>query len=378
MAASAIPGIDPRTTKRRGGAARRAVLAALALSALGSPAISAGCAASFDAPSKVNALRILAVTPDKPYAAPGDEVTFKMTFNDGYVDPVDGVVSRPVLMVWLGGCYDPPADQYFGCYEQLGSLLKDAFSGSMSTLPDEIKFGPFLDTFKLKIPEDIVSRRPKPDFGPHYGIAYLFFLACAGASVAPVLPDGTGKAPDFPLGCFDADGNRLGPESFVPGYTQIYSFADGRTNANPMMAGMKIEADDLPEGDDFDTIPIVAACPLTDDERRSPSCSQEIPASCEPYDIKAIIDPGVAELDPDATGEENGKLTEAVWISYFADRGDIAPGIKLVNDAVTGFNPDLGTQWLPPAEPGIATVWAVLRDARGGSSVLQRFIRVEP
>jgi len=234
-----------------------------------------------------------------------------------------------------------------------------------------------LNKFTLKLPEDIISRRPPPDYGPHYGIAYVFFAACAG-KVQPVLPDGTGRAPDFPLGCFDDAGNRLGSESFVPGYTQIYAFADGRSNNNPVIQGLTLNGKEIPSADDFDQIPTVKACPLTDEERRTPRCDREADiADCTSYILEALVDPSVAEIDPDATGETGGQLTETLWVSYFSDAGDIAPGIKLVNDPVSGFNGELAVTFIPPPEPGITTIWAVLRDARGGSHIVTRFIRVE-
>jgi hypothetical protein len=298
-----------------------------------------------------------------------------MTYFDGF-ESEEGAGPRPVQITWLGGCFDPPSDSYFACYEQLAAVLQGIASGSVP--PDGLAAqGPGLDKFTLKLPDDIIARRPPPDFGPHYGIAYVFFAVCAG-QVRPVLPDGTGRAPDFPLGCFDDAGNRLGSESFVPGYTQIYAFADGRTNSNPVIQGLTLNNSEIPGDDDFDKIPTVKACPLTDEERRTPRCDREADiADCQHYILRALVDPVVVEVDPDATGEEGGQLTETLWVSYFSDAGDISPGIKLVNDAVTGFNPQLGVTFIPPPDPGITTVWAVLRDARGGSHILRRFIRVE-
>jgi hypothetical protein len=381
-----VTGSGQRAAARRG---RRAILGALALSVVGAPAaasLSAGCAAGFDPASKVSSLRVLAVKPSNPYPKPGETVTFTMTLHDGYEDPEAGAVTRPITVLWLGGCFDPAGDQYFGCYEQFGPLFQGGLSGA--SLPplctdsepgspfEYIKAGLFCDTFNLKIPEDIVTRRPKPDVGPHYGIAYVFFAVCAG-TIGIVPPDGSGRAPDFPLGCFDGD-KRLGPESFVPGYTQVYTFADDRQNENPEVLGLTLNGEDMPEEEDFDKLPVVKACPLTDDERRNPGCDQSAREACSEYTIKGVVDPGVGEVDPDATGEEGGALTEAVWISYFVDRGDIAPGIKLVNDAVAGFNPNIETSFLPPANAGFATIWAVIRDARGGTGVIKRMVRVEP
>jgi hypothetical protein len=354
---------------------RRAVLGALALTLLASPAISSGCAASFDPPARISSLRVLGITTDKPYAAPGDEVTFDMTYFDGFGGE-EGAGERPIQVTWLGGCFDPPSDQYFACYEQLTEVLQGVASGS---LPPEgvVAQGPGLTKFTLKLPDDIISRRPAPDYGPYYGIAYVFFAVCAG-TVRPVLPDGTGRAPDFPLGCFDEAGNRLGSESFVPGYTQIYAFNDGRQNNNPVIQGLTLNGEEIPGDDDFDKIPTVKVCPLSDEERRTPRCDRKVDISdCQAYTLNALVDASVAEIDPDATGEEGGQLTETLWVSYFSDAGDISPGIKLVNDPVGGFNDALEVTFIPPPDPGITTIWAVLRDARGGSHIVRRFIRVE-
>ena len=76
---------------------RRALLASLALGALASPAIASGCAASFKPGSLVEGLRVFAVEVDKPYANPGDEIAFSMTYHDGLVSADQG--TRPVQIV---------------------------------------------------------------------------------------------------------------------------------------------------------------------------------------------------------------------------------------------------------------------------------------
>lgn len=363
---------------------RRILLAALACAVLGAP-LAPGCAAPFDPPSKVSSLRVFAVTADKPYAAPGDTVSFTMTYHDGLGDE-----TRPVQVVWLGGCFDPEGDEYFQCYEQLAEVFEDVTSPT----PGEL-FGVGLE-FQLTLPEDIVSRRPVPKVGPHYGIAYVFFAACAGR-LGIVPPEGTGNAGSFPLGCFDPEGNRLGSESFVPGYTQIYSFADGRVNANPVATGIAmgdhagIEEDlttltPIPE----DEIPTVKACPLTEDERRLQGCGAEDPfTTCDAYDLKVIVEPppgappgASGEVDPEGTSADGDPLTESVWVDFYIDGGDLDSDVKLVNDPVAGTidqtNPRAGrVTWIPPDHAGLVTLWAVVHDARGGTAVVQRLIRVE-
>src|SRR5207249_3782904 len=110
------------------------------------------------------------------------------------------------------------------------------------------------------------------------------------------------------IGCFDhATGKRLGSESFVPGYTQIYSFEDRRPNTNPTIqgfafAGVSVAPDERPQA---------AVCPLTDDQRKQQGCSRQEPTSiCTTYDLKVLVPSDVGETDPDATGPEGQPLTE--------------------------------------------------------------------
>jgi hypothetical protein len=66
-----------------------------------------------------------------------------------------------------------------------------------------------------------------------------------------------------------------------------------------------------------------------------------------------------------------------VWVSYFGGGGDFDPGIALTSDATKGYQEEHESEWTPPAEPGLHAVWAVVRDQRGGQSVVRRWLRVE-
>jgi hypothetical protein len=338
---------------------RRSLLAFLSLGLVGSPYLSSGCVAGFDPPSELHGLRVIAVTADKPYANPGNTVTFKMTYQDTPSSPDDA--PRHLQIVWLGPCIDPEGDDYYGCYPQFPALLKSA------------QFGIDLDEFTVELPDDIVTRRPRPASGPHYGLAYVFFAACAG-TLRPVIDEGTGRAGSFPIGCFDKDGQRLGADSFVPGYTQVYVFADGRTNANPAILGLTLDGKELPEEEDPKKLRTEETCPLTEDERSATGCEAKDPFSeCKAHELKVVVDPSnVAETDPDAKG-----LKEVVWVNYLADQGDLDRGIKLVSDATKGYVDEHEVKWIPPPKTSVVTLWAVVRDARGGSSVVKRLVRVE-
>lgn len=385
---------------------RRVVLGALALGALTAPAASSGCVAGFDPPSRVSGLRVFAVTahkggsaevdgapaPGGSYANPGDKVTFKLHYQDPLGD--SGGAPRPVMILWVGGCENPIGDDYYGCYErfaglaeqfaelaeELGGASPDLGTGSIDLGDVQLGLG---EEFTLRLGEDLVSSREPPASGPHYGIAYVFFAACAG-TLGPARDDGTGDAGSFPIGCFEYGANpldpaaqQLGADRFVAGYTQVYAFADERANANPV-----IEALELTQGDgqeledpDGDGIPNVPRCALTEDDRRAVGCNAEDPfKTCTAYTLDVVVPADVAEDDPDAAEQA---MKEVVWVNYFADQGDLDRGIKLVSDAVKGSLEKHSVKWIPPAEPGVVTLTAVVRDARGGAAVVQRVVQVD-
>lgn len=345
---------------------RRFVLSALTAGLFAAPAASSGCAAGFAPISEVRSLRVLAVQADKPYANPGDEVSFEMTYHDGLGS------DRPVQIVWIGGCFDPPGDAYYGCYPQLASVFA---SGDLGQILGSGFVG-LGETFKLTLPEDIISRRPKPTGGsPYYGIAYVFFLACAG-TIGPATDEGSGLAGSFPIGCFDEEGNRLGADAFVPGYTQIYAFADGRENKNPEVLGITMDGAPLEDGKE------VTSCKVSEEDRLGPpGCGRPDPfKECTSYTIDIVLpdDPErVAETDPDARQADGSYLREAVWVDYFTDNGSFDADIKLVSDAVEGLRDNHDVKWIGPSKPGPAHIWAVVHDARGGQTVIERELVVK-
>jgi hypothetical protein len=338
------------------------------------------CTPGFELPSKVRTVRILAVTADAPYADPGERVTLRMTLEDGKGDPDSG--PRPIQIVWLAGCVDPEGDQYFLCLGQLAELLGPLAQGG-DPPEDLVKIAvalpvdqgtPNKSEFSFELPDDIVSRRPAPAAGPHYGIEYVFFAACAGQIAPAPLTSTGGEVPDFPLYCLDTAGNRLGADSFVIGYTQVYAFADGRRNANPPVDDITIDGTPIP--DDPDLAPVVPLCPVSEEERRLASCGAKPTEDCQSFMLKAIVG-DVAEVDPEAFGIEGEPLREVLWVSYFSDGGDFDPSLALVSDATKGYQDEHETEWSPPPTPGLYQLWAVVRDQRGGQTVIRRWLRVQ-
>jgi hypothetical protein len=385
---------------------RRAILATLGAAALFGPAVFSGCATNFSPVGKIDTLRVLAVTADKPYvdvcradrtqeprcdgltAAACDALckdAHTVTFN---LESYDGSgTGRHVNILWLGGCFDPPDDQYSLCAAPLIELFKAGAPYLQADpehpkFPTELPIGFNVTQFLVTVPDDIVSRRPAPAFGPYYGIGYVFFLVCAGQF--GTVTDDPSAAGTFPIGCFDDQHNPVGADGFVPGYTQLYAFDDGRLNANPEATAISMDGEDLPDA--FDAIKVVAPCDVPPQDRNvPPSCSREDPfTACQSYELKVEVPEDVAEeIPPDMNGDDpaaqgpGGPRSETVWVNYYSDVGDFDSDIKLINDPTAGYQDPHEVKWIPPAEPGLATIWAVVRDARGGSTVLVRNIRVE-
>ena len=177
------------------------------------------CGPKFDSPDELRSLRVLAVQKDVPYAQPGQTVNLQMLWEDASIDVLDGALTRKVQVTWSSPCFDPEGDLYYGCFTD-----PTLFSGGFGTG----------NTTKFVMPKDIISRRPPPSqaLNSPYGIAFVFFAVCAG-TLTPIKADADTA---FPIGCKDDQGNLLGSDDFVAGYTSIYSF-DDFSNNNPVISG---------------------------------------------------------------------------------------------------------------------------------------------
>jgi hypothetical protein len=340
---------------------RRAALASLAALAVGAPCCGGG---DLGSPAEVTELRVLAVTADKPYAAPSDMVTFRLTYADALGDE-----PRPLSVKWIGGCVNPIGDDYLGCFAQpsvIASLVmsKDQMvAADQSGVPDAVSFA-------MPIPGDVLDEPQIAESGAPFSVAYAFFVVCAGTIQLAAAEQGEES---FPLQCIGEGGKVLGAESFVVGYTQVYVFGDGRPNTNPPVLGLMLDGTDIPG--DAESAPVVEKCVVAATPQEG-GCAQNAADDCKTYKIQATVE-DVAEIDPESYKPGETPVKEAIWIDYFTDKGDITGFRQLVNDPATGYKPVHATTFTPPAEAGLVNLWAVVHDARGGSSVIRRVVRVE-
>lgn len=367
-----------------------------------------GCAPEFDPASELASLRVLAVKKDKPYARPGEDVKLHMLWADA-----SGVQGRTLQIQWLVGCYNPPGDLYSLC------LSSPALRG-LPTLPDPsalptaaadaglpgadaaaspsgvdagaapadgapelsipvrelelvggdfpIKLG-YGEDFTFRMPERIVEDKPQSSSVPDYGVAYVFFAICAGE--LRVVQD-----EDFPLACFDGN-RRLGSRDFVAGYTTVYAYEDASiVNHNPVITGLRIGGKKA----DIDCIGEQCSGLITPSSDEKGACDSsntlELCDSCS-VDIEPLIDQSQPAEDDVVLSKIRGSdFSEQMWINYYLDRGEFGRDLRLLNDAVKGWNRQYAGEY-QPREKGTAYLWAVAHDNRGGADWVRARVCIE-
>ena len=162
-------------------------------------------------------------------------------------------------------CPDPPGNSYFACYPGFAAALSPGVDLTPASSPPGTQFS-------FHVPEDLITAHPAPASGTAYGTAFVFAIACAG-HVQLVPPSGDTAPPAPPLGCFDDSGTELGPDDSVFAYAQVFSFADGRTNENPVLSNLTFAgaAVDPAAGIALTHCPPTGKCPTTDLDTTVPS-----------------------------------------------------------------------------------------------------------
>lgn len=330
-----------------------------------------GCGPMFDPGNELKSLRVLGVKKDKPYAQPGEDVSLQLLWHDAKGP-------REVQRAFLGGCVNPPSDLYYGCFGQYAE-------GAATGRPPALAMG---DSFQITLPKDIISSRPVPPTGrEQYGVYIVFFAVCAGtiAFDTNVDPNAVGST-GLPIRCLDEDGEPLGSDDFVVGYSSIYSF-QATDNANPAyvldgagrttfeVAGATVPADCV--GEACQGAPAVDVDCDAEPERCIAACADDGDASCPKIEVKPALDPqDNVERDDVASRLAGAELTEQMWVNYYVDRGSMTE-VRLLNDATSGWNDKYRGELRAPKEAGPLQVWSVVHDNRGGMDFARVTLRVK-
>lgn len=316
-------------------------------------AISCGPAA-FDPISKIESVRVLAASADEPYAKPGDTVTLTIDAVDAR--PLGG---EPMKIYWLPLlCEDPASDLYYACFS---SLVTPSGAGD-GGLPGGGVFPPNLDVtdfltqgpkMTFTMPLDVIDKHP-PVQGAAlpYGTVFWFAMACAGRVRTLAIDPEAGNGQTVPLGCFDDQGNQLGPDDYVFTYMRVYAYADA-TNANPEIDGVVFD------GQTIDASQGVVVS----------RCDPNVAGSCDGHALNVTVPPASWELATGTPVEPDGtQLHEEIWADYFTTFGDLDSDGKLLYDARTGHVPGSDNVWFAPSTPGQGRLYVVVHDNRDGAS----------
>ena len=298
----------------------------------------AACRATFDPGTRVTDFRLLAVAVDKPYAAPGEEVTATTLT----VEPF----GRPVTYAWTT-CVNPADSTVNAC---LAALQAASAAGR----PPEIVQGQDRASFTWKVPSDALSSLPER--ARSAATAGIVTVACPGT----LLIARPGEAPSggLPFTCIEApSGAALPYERFVVSVKRVFLRANDR-NANPRLDAFSWDGAPWPESEVRETV----AC--SNDTNVFGDCK-----GGEEHVIVASPSPGAVESGVDEYGVP---FTEAAVVQYYASEGTFEFEARTVETA------SLGTKWVARASARgkEVTMWFVIRDNRGGVSWTTRRVRV--
>ena len=311
--------------------------------------------AGFDPISKLESVRVLAASADNPYAKPGDTVTLTM---DAF-DARPAVVGQsPMKIYWLPfTCENPIDDLYYACFASLVSGGGDGGTGTGGAI-----FPPNLDvtdllkqgsSTTLTIPADAITSHAFVSGLPEqYGVVFTFAMACAGRVKTLAIDPENGNGQTVPLGCFDDQGNQLGPDDYVFTYTRVFAY-ETATNANPEIDGVL-----------FDDQTVDTNAGVVVDR-----CTPSLPESCAGHPVNVTIPDSAWELATGSPIEPDGtQLHEEIWADYYFTIDNTDSDGKLLFDARTGRVDNTDNNYLAPAAPGQGRLFIVVHDNRDGVS----------
>jgi hypothetical protein len=330
--------------------------------------LAGACGPGYDPPSVVESVRVLAVRPEPASGAPGETVSLEMLVTDA-TPREPGEARRPLQIAWLGGCHNPEAGLYYGCFPTLSAIARELSERVVETPADALPPGTFGigTSFELPLPEDILSSAPVlPGVPLHFGVSFAFFAACAG-ELRPA-PERTDRVP---LACVDPDSGRdLDADDFVQGFTTVPTY-DGARNQNPVLTGVRFGsrelADQACETDD-ECADLGGAEPGSFGCANSGRCGPVV-APCDPDGDgcpRYLVDPHIDETSAEAIAGESAK--EILWANFYATEGTFQADAQLVNDRSIGWIADHGSYFVPPDEAGEAELFVTVHDERGGAT----------
>jgi hypothetical protein len=336
--------------------------------------VCSSCAPSgFADPTQIESVRIIASSADTPYVAPGSQVTVHVLAYDNRPSK-----HEPMTISWLKfPCVDPKDDAYYSCFQQFAQQAKDAGAGGVMLDAGGGAGGglnPFVTgpTATFPVAPDAVTRHPpQPGAKMPYGLLFLFNVACAGQIKITPLDPSNQNPQAVPVGCFDAQGNQLGPDDWVLGYTRVYVY-DSLTNANPVISYVDVNGQKLAltQGDGPQIYEAPACDSGTGCLSMSP-CTSGDQSKCQVKIGPVVPQDPSWELNPELTDMNGNPLHEEIWADFYSSVGQVQYTARLLYDPSTGSigGPDTtNNNFQPPSSPGEGYIWIVVHDNRSGAA----------
>ncbi len=291
----------------------------------------------FDPYSKVESVRILATrgTPPSPIA-PGASTDLDVLAFDGRADQ-----TRPMRLFWFPDpCIDPADDGYYSCYPDFRARYPVGVD-----LTSQLHEG---TRMTVTMPPDVISRHTGPRGNAPYGLAVVFLMACAGHVEA--IPPPAGQGPEaIPFGCFDDQHRALGPNDWVFSYSSIFSYTN-QQNTDPIIDHLTLRG-----------VPIDPAAGITLDH-----CTQSKIDDCPTTPLDIVVPDSSWELNPANLDVDGNVLHEQIWVDYLLTGGKVKNDVITLFDSRTGRLPSTVDDLYAPQAAGDYSLWAVVRDDRGG------------
>ncbi len=317
-------------------------------------AIALACGpAGFDPISKLESVRVLAAKADNPYAHPGDTVTLTI---DAFDARPEATGQLPMKIYWLPfTCENPADDLYYACFASLVSAGSDGGTGG-GVFPPNLDVTDLLPQglkTTVTMPADVITSHAFVAGLPEqYGVVFTFAMACAGRVKTLPIDPSAGNGQTVPLGCFDADGNQLGPDDYVFTYMRVYAY-ESATNANPEVDAVLF---------DNQTVDTNAGVVVN-------HCDPAVAGSCDGHPVNVTVPDSAWELATGSPIEPDGtQLHEEIWADYYYTIDNFDTDGKLIFDARTGRVDGSDNNYFAPPVPGQGRLFIVVHDNRNGVS----------
>jgi hypothetical protein len=341
----------------------------------------ASCAPSgFADPTLVQTVRVLASGADRPYAAPGADVTLNVLAYDGRKTQTE-----PMTMYWLPFvCENPLDDAYYACFQQFASQAAGSSDGGAPSGdggagtgagkfigPGGVLQVPTGPSYSFRMPPDAVtSHMSVPGTPVPYGLAIIFNVACAGhLQLVPIDPSDQNPQA-VPIGCFDSSGNQLGPDDWVFGFTRVYAY-DKISNANPVISYVDVGGKHLPVTPQpgAPQVYTAPACNSGSGCLSMPVCTSD-GSNCH-VQMGPVVPESSWEVNPELDDMNGKPLHEQLWVDFYTTLGSVQDGARLLYDPVTGSVGDpshTDTTFEGPSTAGTGNIWMIVHDNRGGAA----------